>query len=63
MCGIIGVVRKSGNAAEEVFQGLLRLEYRGYDSAGMSALDGGKICTVKRGGRVSNLMQIGRAHV
>ncbi len=56
MCGIIGVVRKSGNAAEEVFQGLLRLEYRGYDSAGMSALDGGKIRTVKRGGRVSNLM-------
>ena len=35
--------------------GLERLEYRGYDSAGISALSGGKITTVKHGGRVANL--------
>lgn len=56
MCGIIGVVGRSGNAAPEVYAGLERLEYRGYDSAGLSVLDRGKISTVKRGGRVANLM-------
>lgn len=55
MCGIIGVAKKRGNAAFEVLEGLKRLEYRGYDSAGMSVLSGGAIHTVKRGGRVSGL--------
>lgn len=55
MCGIIGVAKKSGNAACEVFEGLKRLEYRGYDSAGLSVLDGGNITTVKRSGRVGGL--------
>lgn len=55
MCGIIGVAKKRGNAACEVLEGLKRLEYRGYDSAGLSVLDGGEIATVKRGGRVSGL--------
>ncbi len=55
MCGIIGGISLSANAAATVYDGLLRLEYRGYDSAGISALDGGAITTVKRGGRVSAL--------
>ncbi len=56
MCGIIGVALKSGNAAREVYSGLERLEYRGYDSAGLSVRDNdGRIITVKRGGRVANL--------
>ncbi len=55
MCGIIGVALSRGNAAAEAFAGLQRLEYRGYDSAGLSVLCGGKITTVKRGGRVSGL--------
>ena len=55
MCGIIGVALKEGNAVKEVFEGLERLEYRGYDSAGLSVLCGGKIETVKRSGRVSGL--------
>lgn len=55
MCGIIGVACRGG-AATEVLEGLKRLEYRGYDSAGISVLDGGKITTVKRAGRVENIV-------
>lgn len=57
MCGIIGVALKRGNAAKEVYDGLERLEYRGYDSAGMSVKTGGGTVTVKRGGRVANLKE------
>ena len=52
MCGIIGAAIKRGNAAAEVYEGLKRLEYRGYDSSGLSVLNNGKIATVKRGGKV-----------
>lgn len=56
MCGIIGVALRRGNAAEEVYSGLERLEYRGYDSAGLTVKEnGGGLATVKRGGRVANL--------
>ena len=56
MCGIIGVALRCGNAAEEVYSGLERLEYRGYDSAGLTVKEnGGGLATVKRGGRVANL--------
>lgn len=58
MCGIIGVAVRRGNAAAEVYEGLERLEYRGYDSAGLSVRsDAGEITTLKRGGRVSNLKE------
>ncbi len=50
MCGIIGVALKRGNAAAEVYDGLERLEYRGYDSAGMSVKTGDGTVTIKRGG-------------
>ncbi|MDE7379655.1 MAG: glutamine--fructose-6-phosphate transaminase (isomerizing) [Clostridia bacterium] len=56
MCGIIGAALKTENAAAEVFEGLKRLEYRGYDSAGISCICGGVLSTVKRGGRVEGLM-------
>lgn len=55
MCGIIGLVKQSGNAAEEVFEGLKRLEYRGYDSAGIAAVDCGKTTCYKRKGGVDIL--------
>jgi glucosamine--fructose-6-phosphate aminotransferase (isomerizing) len=54
MCGIVGYAGKRG-AAEVVFEGLTVLEYRGYDSAGISTLCGGEIFTFKRGGRVEGL--------
>ena len=46
MCGIVGYVGKR-NAQDVLLDGLEKLEYRGYDSAGVAlALDGG-ICVVK----------------
>ncbi|MDE7301618.1 MAG: class II glutamine amidotransferase, partial [Clostridia bacterium] len=55
MCGIVGAVLNGKNAVDEVYCGLKRLEYRGYDSVGMSVLDGKNICTVKHGGRVESI--------
>ncbi len=57
MCGIIGAALRRGNAAAEVYEGLERLEYRGYDSAGLSVRTDGGTVTVKRGGRVANLKE------
>ena len=42
MCGIIGYVGKK-SAGPILIEGLRRLEYRGYDSAGVAALDGGRL--------------------
>ncbi|MGN0808037.1 MAG: glutamine--fructose-6-phosphate transaminase (isomerizing) [Candidatus Coproplasma sp.] len=55
MCGIAGVALKCGNAAGEVYEGLKRLEYRGYDSAGIAVLCENKLNFVKRKGRVAEL--------
>lgn len=54
MCGIVGFAGKRGNT-ELLVEGLLSLEYRGYDSAGVAALTDGAICTVKRTGKVEML--------
>ena len=52
MCGIVGYVGKR-NAQDVLLDGLEKLEYRGYDSAGVAlALDGG-ICVVKSKGRLT----------
>ena len=42
MCGIVGYVG-SGNATNFLIDGLRRLEYRGYDSAGIAVYENGKI--------------------
>lgn len=42
MCGVFGYIGHAGNASKEVLSGLQRLEYRGYDSAGICLLDSGK---------------------
>lgn len=55
MCGIVGAVLSGKDAVDEVYCGLKQLEYRGYDSVGMSVLCGGNICTVKHGGRVESI--------
>ena len=53
MCGIIGYVGNK-NAAEEVREGLFRLEYRGYDSAGAAIMDeNGIISVVKKQGKLT----------
>ena len=42
MCGIVGYIGKQ-QAAPILLDGLSKLEYRGYDSAGIAVFDGGKI--------------------
>ncbi len=55
MCGIVGYVG-SGQAAEFLVDGLYRLEYRGYDSAGIATVNGGgNLHLVKTAGRIYDL--------
>jgi glutamine---fructose-6-phosphate transaminase (isomerizing) len=55
VCGIVGYVG-GRSALEVVLDGLRRLEYRGYDSAGVAVLDGcGTLRTRRRAGRITNL--------
>ncbi|HEX7187011.1 MAG TPA: glutamine--fructose-6-phosphate transaminase (isomerizing) [Actinomycetes bacterium] len=54
MCGIVGYVGQQ-SALEVVIEGLRRLEYRGYDSAGVALLADGKIAAQKRAGKLANL--------
>ena len=54
MCGIVGYIGER-SCAEILLDGLSKLEYRGYDSAGISVLTEEGIRTVKRRGRLQNL--------
>jgi glucosamine--fructose-6-phosphate aminotransferase (isomerizing) len=54
MCGIVGYVGRS-EAAPILLDGLRRLEYRGYDSAGVAIVDGDHIETRKCAGRIAEL--------
>ncbi|MCL5991024.1 MAG: glutamine--fructose-6-phosphate transaminase (isomerizing), partial [Bacteroidetes bacterium] len=54
MCGIVGYIGGQ-KAAMLLVNGLKRMEYRGYDSAGISVLEDGEIRTIKRTGKVSQL--------
>src|SRR4051794_9197893 len=56
MCGVIGYVGRPG-AAERLLHGLERLEYRGYDSAGICLLGSGGLHSVKAVGKLHNLRQ------
>ncbi len=61
MCGIVGYLGKA-NAASVLISGLKRLEYRGYDSAGLAVLDDGKVIVSKSAGKVANLSERTRAN-
>jgi glucosamine--fructose-6-phosphate aminotransferase (isomerizing) len=55
MCGIVGYVGQRP-ASDVVVQGLRRMEYRGYDSAGIAVVDGrGEMAIHRRAGRLANL--------
>src|SRR4051812_23499226 len=54
MCGIVGYVG-SRPALEVVVEGLRRLEYRGYDSAGVAIIEGDRLQVAKKAGRIENL--------
>ncbi len=55
MCGIIGYIGKS-EARQVLVDGLKRMEYRGYDSAGVAVLENGNIETCKKEGKLGNLL-------
>ncbi len=61
MCGIVGYIGKK-QAKPILINGLLRLEYRGYDSAGIATMEGKEIITIKTKGRVSELDKIEQIH-
>ena len=54
MCGIIGIVGRE-DAAQRLVDGLRRLEYRGYDSAGIATLNGEEIERCRAEGKLANL--------
>lgn len=55
MCGIIGYIGHR-TASNVLISGLQRLEYRGYDSAGLSLIENGNILTIKKKGKVADLI-------
>ncbi|MGY1821478.1 glutamine--fructose-6-phosphate transaminase (isomerizing) [Geodermatophilus sp. SYSU D00079] len=57
MCGIVGYVGPQ-NALDVVLEGLRRLEYRGYDSAGVAVLADGEMATAKKAGKLANLEKV-----
>src|SRR5256885_16060352 len=57
MCGIVGYVGPR-DAVAVLVEGLARLEYRGYDSAGVAVLNGGGVETRKLAGRIAGLREL-----
>ncbi|MFY7745475.1 MAG: glutamine--fructose-6-phosphate transaminase (isomerizing) [Erythrobacter sp.] len=57
MCGIIGIVGE-GNVADRLVDGLKRMEYRGYDSAGICTLHDGALVRRRAEGRLANLVTV-----
>ncbi len=57
MCGIVGYVGKK-QALEVVVAGLRRMEYRGYDSAGIAVISGGRLEVRKKAGKLVNLQTL-----
>jgi glutamine---fructose-6-phosphate transaminase (isomerizing) len=56
MCGIIGIVGKNA-VADRLVDGLKRMEYRGYDSAGVCLVDGGHLVRRRAEGKLGNLVK------
>ena len=55
MCGITGYIGKNNKGLNVVIDGLESLEYRGYDSAGITYLKNRKLNTIKEKGKIANL--------
>ena len=61
MCGIVGIVGQS-EVAQRLYDGLKRLEYRGYDSAGICTIDHGRLERRRAEGKLDNLKAELAAH-
>ena len=57
MCGVVGYVGEN-NSVDILMDGLYSLEYRGYDSAGISVIENDNIITFKSEGKIDNLQNI-----
>ncbi len=55
MCGIVGYVGREHRAMDVLLDGLRRLEYRGYDSAGVALVHGGSFAITRTEGKLANL--------
>jgi glucosamine--fructose-6-phosphate aminotransferase (isomerizing) len=60
MCGIVGIVGNK-DVAQRLFDGLKRLEYRGYDSAGICTIDNGQLVRRRAEGKLDNLARVLKA--
>ena len=56
MCGIIGIIGKD-QVADRLVDGLRRMEYRGYDSAGVCTVEGGQLIRRRAEGKLNNLVK------
>ncbi len=54
MCGIVGILSR-GPVAGQIVEALRRLEYRGYDSAGIATLEDGRLARLRASGKLKNL--------
>mgnify|MGYP004007943555 CR=1 FL=1 len=55
MCGIVAALTESGNVVPDVISGLKTLEYRGYDSAGVSVMTEEGLQVRRKMGKIANL--------
>ena len=58
MCGIVGYIGRSKNVGDILLEGLKRLEYRGYDSAGIAIVRDGELFTDKMPGKIKKLEEV-----
>ncbi|MCR5225450.1 MAG: glutamine--fructose-6-phosphate transaminase (isomerizing) [Alphaproteobacteria bacterium] len=57
MCGIIGIIGKDNeNVVAKIIKGLEKLEYRGYDSAGVAVVSDGNLSRLRAAGKLKNLI-------
>jgi len=61
MCGLVGYIGFK-DAVPVIIDGLKRLEYRGYDSAGIATLNNGSVSVIKRAGKVADLENLVSLH-
>src|SRR3989344_7692645 len=58
MCGIFAYTGKQNNAAQIVFEGLKRLDYRGYDSWGIAVYANNEVTIEKKAGKISDIQNL-----